>query len=1123
MRLKKFLSILLVLTMILSIIPIQVIASTYNDTKSHWAEEEISKWSNLDVIKGSDGLFRPSESITRGEMAVIVDRIMKYQVKASNDFVDLDSSWYTDAILRANKAGIILGSNGKVRPQENITREEAVVMISRALSIKESSQNANFSDMNNVSEWAKGYVNTLSFNKIISGIGNNIFAPNANITRAEVVKIFDNAIKGFYNMAGEYSENANGDVIINTPNVTLKDMEIKGNLIISEGVGEGEVTLDNIKIKGNTIVKGGGENSIYFNNVTVDGALIVNKVGGNLRIVVTGTSNVSVAILESGAILITKDIIGGGIEKVVIPANIVDAQNIVLQGIFNIVENNATNLNLKATGKIERLILNEKTTLTGGATVNNVTTAPLADSVINGKSISGGQSNMPISDNKNNTSSGGSSGSGDTNIKITGVTLNKTNITLQVGAKETLIAKISPANATNKNVTWTSDKPLIATVTGGAISAVATGTAIITVTTEDGGMFATCNVLVKEPQTLIEAKKSVESAIVSLSVSNETIAENIMNTIKSAITNEKIKAIWDVPFSKVNASFDSDGTISGTISLTLEGENPIKISILKTIAKLSTTTYTVTFDSNGGSAVESITGIVSGSRITLPQEPTKESLSFIGWYIDENLQNKFNENDPITSNITLYAKWSGWQAPIEIDRRFAPGYPMSNISDGKIQIKVKLTSPAEVYMVVNQINSENDITDSTAVIHGHSGTEDDIIYIEEAPYINITDTNEHIINTNVTISGEDEVKIYFVVKDNIETSATPTLVEYTAEAVTELDNSAPQFNNAYINSAKDKISIYFYEGLDTSYVPSINDFTLSNGTITEVKVSNYDNRNYGRVELTVSGITDNIGLTVSYNGDTLRDAATVPNKVKEIIEEPVEEATVSIPNENVFVSNNGQYIRIKANKVLLFESQKWFDLVLKYGSTFENATELNKDTDYSFTYSWRTDGSSMDIYIKLNNVTLVDGSKYFITFKPNGLKDLSGDTVNNIDVHGIPSEIKESNVVPLSANYNLSEKVLTINFMGDYGLEGNTYGCFFKLSDGNKVYTLRGRAWFDEQSSELFVEEDFSFIPKTFDWENAKISYSLDIHPEASVHDIITFISGMPYEGFADVAITVNP
>jgi len=69
-------------------------------------------------------------------------------------------------------------------------------------------------------------------------------------------------------------------------------------------------------------------------------------------------------------------------------------------------------------------------------------------------------------------------------------------------------------------------------------------------------------------------------------------------------------------------------------------------------------TYTVTFNSNGGTAVNPITNVTHGSTISSPADPTKNGYSFGGWYRDTGLVYQWNfAADTVTANITLYAKW----------------------------------------------------------------------------------------------------------------------------------------------------------------------------------------------------------------------------------------------------------------------------------------------------------------------------------------------------------------------------------------------------------------------------------------------------------------------------------
>lgn len=87
---------------------------------------------------------------------------------------------------------------------------------------------------------------------------------------------------------------------------------------------------------------------------------------------------------------------------------------------------------------------------------------------------------------------------GDDDVSVTGVSLDKTSAELKVGGTLTLTATVAPTNATNQNVSWSSSDVKVATVENGTVTAVAAGTADITVKTADGGKESTCTITVKE-------------------------------------------------------------------------------------------------------------------------------------------------------------------------------------------------------------------------------------------------------------------------------------------------------------------------------------------------------------------------------------------------------------------------------------------------------------------------------------------------------------------------------------------------------------------------------------------------------------------------------------------------
>lgn len=243
-------------------------AAGFSDTESHWASSQISRWSNLGVISGYNGEFNPNASITRGDMAVILDRIMGYQTHAFNSFIDLsDSAYYASSVLGANAAGVLSGDGTTVRPTAPITRQEACVLIGRALAVPTATDVSQFSDSDQIASWARGYVAGLAARGIISG-SNGEFRPTAPITRAEAVTVFNHAIASLLQSAGKYyNVDTMETVVVRAPGVQIHHSVIYRDLILAEGIGNGEAALSNVTIVGSLIVRGGSK--ITLNNVKV--------------------------------------------------------------------------------------------------------------------------------------------------------------------------------------------------------------------------------------------------------------------------------------------------------------------------------------------------------------------------------------------------------------------------------------------------------------------------------------------------------------------------------------------------------------------------------------------------------------------------------------------------------------------------------------------------------------------------------------------------------------------------------------------------------------------------------------------------------------------------------------
>ncbi len=162
-------------------------------------------------------------------------------------------------------------------------------------------------------------------------------------------------------------------------------------------------------------------------------------------------------------------------------------------------------------------------------------------------------------------------------VSVTGVSLNKNATTIAIGANETLTATITPANADNQAVTWSSNNTAVATVNQtGKVTGVSAGTATITVTTQDGNKTATCTVTVPDPSAdpVAVTGVSLNKTSTSLTVgATETLTATVApaNAANQAVT-------WSSNNTAV-ASVDQTGKVTGvsagtaTITVTTQDGN----------------------------------------------------------------------------------------------------------------------------------------------------------------------------------------------------------------------------------------------------------------------------------------------------------------------------------------------------------------------------------------------------------------------------------------------------------------------------------------------------------------------------------------------------------------------
>ena len=177
----------------------------------------------------------------------------------------------------------------------------------------------------------------------------------------------------------------------------------------------------------------------------------------------------------------------------------------------------------------------------------------------------------------------------DVSVPVTGVALDKSEVSVAKGEKATLTATVTPDNAEVKTVTWSSSDEKVATVVDGVVTAVAEGTATITVKTTDGGFTASCKVTVTAPKaesvTILineESPKNDEFSMmngrsrrISATVSPADAAQNVTfaaaDTSVVTIENGLITAVGE---GKTTITATADGA-SKTITVTVTAKSNV--------------------------------------------------------------------------------------------------------------------------------------------------------------------------------------------------------------------------------------------------------------------------------------------------------------------------------------------------------------------------------------------------------------------------------------------------------------------------------------------------------------------------------------------------------------------
>lgn len=184
----------------------------FYDTDGHWAEGEICNLYNREVVVGRKRhYYVPNDSVTRAEFVKIA--LLNYgldveAVRSGDDFSDVDSNdWFYDYVTFARDLGIIEDENGKFRPDDDITRGEAMAILVRLeldgselddlLDSDIDDSDIDFSDVDD-RDWVAPYIVYGQDENLIEGYSNGTFRPDNYISRAEAAEIAYNLYRNRY-------------------------------------------------------------------------------------------------------------------------------------------------------------------------------------------------------------------------------------------------------------------------------------------------------------------------------------------------------------------------------------------------------------------------------------------------------------------------------------------------------------------------------------------------------------------------------------------------------------------------------------------------------------------------------------------------------------------------------------------------------------------------------------------------------------------------------------------------------------------------------------------------------------------------------------------------------------
>lgn len=272
--------------MLLSTSAFAAVPSDFSDFPTDWSAPAMTHAVQNGLLNGSDGKILPKGLLTRAQMATMVNRAFASSAKASlTSFPDMvPGVWHYDEMAKSVQMGAFQGADGKLSPNDPITREQAFAVLARAFGLADGKASSldTFSDGAQVSSWAKSAVAALVEQGYVAG-ADGALNPKSYITRAEFAQVMD-ALVAAYGDQDLKDQTVEGNLILRSNN-TLENVTVKGDLILADGVSA--ASLKNVTVTGRLVVRGGTD-GVKLTKSTAKGGIQLANPNGTPKVTVDG-------------------------------------------------------------------------------------------------------------------------------------------------------------------------------------------------------------------------------------------------------------------------------------------------------------------------------------------------------------------------------------------------------------------------------------------------------------------------------------------------------------------------------------------------------------------------------------------------------------------------------------------------------------------------------------------------------------------------------------------------------------------------------------------------------------------------------------------------------------------